>query len=100
MIQGVQVLSAGSANLGGGLVTLPNFFTLPPSASPNCLNVKFNVDASVQKRLGATTLNTVAVVNSAATVPIIALRSITTMRTMWQCSLSPVARAMCILQGR
>ena len=65
MLKNVQPL--GSPDLGGGINSLPNFFALEPDQSPNCLDVEFGIDKSVSKRYGVTTLNTVAVVNSAAT---------------------------------
>lgn len=65
MLKNVQPL--GSPDLGGGINSLPNFFALEPDQSPNCLDVEFGIDKSVAKRLGVTTLNTVAVISSAST---------------------------------
>lgn len=47
----------GGSKLGGGLVTLPNFFNLDGSQSPNSMDVKFDLGGSVQKRYGVTTIN-------------------------------------------
>lgn len=55
------------ADLAGGLYTLPNLLNLPPNTTPNCLDVRHLVGGAVEKRLGISTLNTVAVVNSLAT---------------------------------
>ena len=53
--------------VGGGQVTFKNPFSLPPGTSPHCRDVKFNNDASVSKRYGSTTLNSIVLVSSAAT---------------------------------
>ena len=65
MLQNVKTL--GGAELGGGLVTYPNYFILKPNQSPNCMNVKFGLGNIVEKRLGSDTLNATAVVNSLST---------------------------------
>src|SRR3990167_11367752 len=43
-----------------GLNTHKNFFNLQEGQSPACLNVQFNNDGSFGKRLGSSTMNTVA----------------------------------------
>ena len=63
MIQDVKFL--GGADLGGGVVTLPNFFALQPNQSPNALNVKFGIGGTIEKRLGTSTLNSVALEGTA-----------------------------------
>ena len=65
MLKNVQPL--GSPDLGGGVNSLPNFFALEPDQTPNALDVEFGIDKSVAKRYGVTTLNTVAIISSAAT---------------------------------
>lgn len=64
MKQGLQVQTLGGAV---GLVTLPNLLGLSPAATPDCLNVKFEIGETITKRLGSTTINSVAIVSSAAT---------------------------------
>ena len=62
-----KVKTVGGAELGGGLVTYPNFFALKPTQTPNCMNVRFGFGNIVEKRLGSDTLNATAVVNSLST---------------------------------
>lgn len=49
--------TVGGSKLGGGLVTLPNFFNLDLTQTPNAIDVKFDIGGSIQKRFGATTIN-------------------------------------------
>ena len=62
-----ETKSTGGADHSGGLYTYRNFFAIPDNGSPRCIDVKFNVDGSVEKRLGSTTLNATVLVSSAAT---------------------------------
>lgn len=48
-----------------GLSTYKNFFNLEEGQSPSCINVKFNNDASISKRLGSSTMNTIALESTA-----------------------------------
>lgn len=48
-----------------GLSTYKNFFNLEEGQSPSCINVQFNNDASISKRLGSSTMNTVALESTA-----------------------------------
>jgi hypothetical protein len=48
-----------------GLNTYKNFFNLEEGQSPSCLNIKFNNDASISKRLGSSTMNTIALESTA-----------------------------------
>ena len=54
-------------DLGGGVNTLPNIFSIQPNQSPASLNVEFEIGGTVAKRLGTTSLNTTVLVSSAAT---------------------------------
>lgn len=47
-----------------GLVTYPNILSLVPGQTPNAMNVKFNIGGTIEKRLGSTTTNATALVNS------------------------------------
>src|SRR3990167_1926554 len=58
--------TVGGSKLGGGLVTLPNFFNLDQSQTPNAIDVKFDIGGSIQKRFGATTINATANLASTA----------------------------------
>jgi len=62
MLQNVE--GQGTELIQGGLVTLPNVFNLKPGQTPDCLNVNFNVDGSVEKMAGSTTLNSVAIMTA------------------------------------
>lgn len=55
------------ADVGGGLITLPNLLSLPLPASPNCMDVRFDIGPVVGKRAGASTLNSTVLTTSAAT---------------------------------
>ena len=46
-------------NFKKGLSTYKNFFNLEEGQSPGCLNVEFNNDGSISKRLGTSTMNSV-----------------------------------------
>ena len=59
--------AVGGSKLGGGLVTLPNFFNLDQSQTPNAIDIKFDIGGSIQKRFGATTINTVGANTLAST---------------------------------
>src|SRR3990167_9442843 len=48
--------TVGGSKLGGGLVTLPNFFNLDQSQTPNAIDVKFDIGGSIQKRFGGTSI--------------------------------------------
>jgi hypothetical protein len=48
-----------------GLCTYKNFFNLEEGQSPACINVQFNNDASFGKRLGSSTMNTIALESTA-----------------------------------
>lgn len=48
-----------------GLTTYKNFFNLEEGQSPSCINVQFNNDASISKRLGSSTMNTIALESTA-----------------------------------
>ena len=48
-----------------GLSTYKNFFNLEEGQSPSCINVQFNNDASISKRYGSSTMNTVALESTA-----------------------------------
>ena len=63
MLQNVEFL--GGADLGGGVITFPNFFALKSNQSPNAMNVKFGIGGTVEKRLGTSTLNAVALESTA-----------------------------------
>ena len=63
MLKGVQEL--GSPQLGGGLVTYPNFFAMQPTQTPDSMDVKFLVGNSLEKRLGTQTMNTVVLESTA-----------------------------------
>ena len=54
-------------DLGGGVVTLRNTFSVPDNASPNAMNVKFGVGSLVEKRYGSTTLNSTALIPGTVT---------------------------------
>ena len=54
-------------DLGGGVNTLPNIFSIQPNQSPASLNVEFEIGGTVAKRFGSTSLNTTVLVSSAAT---------------------------------
>ena len=58
MLKKVSVIPTD--NFNKGLVTHQNLFKLLPGQSPECLNVQFNIDTSISKRLGTSTMNTVA----------------------------------------
>ena len=62
MLQQTEFL--GGADLGGGVVTFPNFFALQPNQSPNAMDVKFGIGGTVEKRLGTSTLNSVALAST------------------------------------
>lgn len=51
---------------GAGLCTFTNLFSLQPGQTPNAMNVKFGIGGTVEKRLGSTTMNVTALVNTAA----------------------------------
>lgn len=55
-----DVIDLASKDFSGGLNTVSDFFKLEKEQTPNCMNVKFNFDGDVHKRLGTHTLNTVA----------------------------------------
>ena len=59
MLQKVQQTQVQAP--GGGLVTLPNFFALKPTQTPNCMNDRFGLGGTIEKRLGITSLNTIAI---------------------------------------
>ena len=63
MLQQVEFL--GGKDLGGGVVTFPNFFALQPNQSPNAIDIKFGIGGTVEKRLGTSTLNAVALEGTA-----------------------------------
>ena len=65
MIRNIKELP--SPDFRGGLVTIPNVFSLQPNQTPNAINVKFNVGGDMEKRLGSTTINATVLVTSAAT---------------------------------
>ena len=44
----------------GGVVTYPNLFAVQAGQSPNSLNVKYSIGEIIEKRLGTTTINSVA----------------------------------------
>ncbi len=48
-----------------GLSTYKNFFNLEEGQSPACINVQFNNDISISKRLGSSTMNTIALESTA-----------------------------------
>ena len=64
MLREVERTSTGTFQ---GLVTFKNFYNLGEGASPSLIDVKINVDGSVEKRLGSNTLNTTILVSTAAT---------------------------------
>ena len=50
-----------TAGFSKGLFTKGNILTNEPGHSPNCMDIKWNFDESIQKRLGTTTRNTVKI---------------------------------------
>ena len=50
-----------SAEFNKGLVTRSDFLKGDTNASPNCMNVRFMFDGSLRKRLGASSVNSVAI---------------------------------------
>ena len=62
-----QRQTTSKVDLGGGVVTLPSPFAVPPNGSPNAMDVKFDLGGVVEKRLGSTTLNATALVPSSVT---------------------------------
>ena len=65
MLQNTRLTTPPS--LGGGLVTLTNFFADGPTQSPNCMNVRYNIGTSVEKRFGTASANSVILISSATT---------------------------------
>ena len=63
MIQNNQALSI--SDFDQGLFTGSNFLQGNVNQSPDCMNVKWNFDNSIQKRLGSSTSNTTALQNTA-----------------------------------
>ena len=64
MLQRVEPLSITDFNKG--LYTNLNILNNEKGQSPNCMDVKWNADGSIQKRLGANTTNAVAVGSAGA----------------------------------
>lgn len=62
MLQKAQDLS--TQDLSKGLNTNPNLFSVQKNQTPNCMNVNFNYDGSVEKRLGSNTQNSVQIVQA------------------------------------
>ena len=63
MIQGAQ--TQAQADNGGGLVTLPSLLGLPPASTPNCMDIEFGIGGIFGKRAGGTSMNSVALENTA-----------------------------------
>ena len=59
MLQGVQTISLSDFNKG--LYTSLNILKNEKGQSPNCMNIKWNFDGGIQKRLGHSTTNTVVI---------------------------------------
>lgn len=60
-----KVVDVTSQDFGKGLNTQSDIFKVGKDQTTNCMNVKFNFDGSVEKRLGSTTTNSVALSGTA-----------------------------------
>ena len=63
-------------------MTLPNFFNLDATQSPNCMNVVFNPGGSIEKRLGSSSMNTTLLASTTA----LKLRPAMSRLTNWTCA--------------
>jgi hypothetical protein len=61
MLKNVQDINQSGSK---GLNTQPNIFALEKGQSPNMIDVKVNFDGSVERRLGTSTMNSVAIATS------------------------------------
>lgn len=59
-----NVVDIQSQDFSKGLNTASNLLSLSKEQSPNMMNVKVNFDGSIEKRLGSTTMNSVAIAQS------------------------------------
>ena len=59
MLQKVEPISITDFNKG--LYTDLNILNNEKGQSPNCMNIKWNADGSIQKRLGSSTQNTLQI---------------------------------------
>lgn len=63
-----NVIDLTSQDFTGGLNTIQDIFKLKKEETPNCMNVKFDFDGKMVKRLGTNTRNSVSLSESSGTI--------------------------------
>jgi len=63
-----DVVDLTSQDFSGGLNTSSDFFKLKKEETPNTMNIKFNFDGDIHKRLGTNTRNNVSLSQSSGTI--------------------------------
>ena len=63
-----NVVDLTSQDFTGGLNTIQDIFKLNKQETPNCMNVKFDFDGKMGKRLGTNTCNSVSLSQSSGTI--------------------------------